>query len=1054
MKAICITVFLFFSLFLLAQTPVHPPATGGWVSVFSDEFNAAKLDRNVWKAEHNSFNNSGNTKRDSSNFALVDGDLRIYIRKGEDPTYPKQKWTCGYIYTKETFGRNVYFEARMKTQKVSGVNNAFWLVTRDDMSTSYSNRYEIDINEIQYDVVKQKNAAHLAWHDWKTYQYATDAEGNPVDNALGYMEYYDSDDYQVWGFWLKDNEFHFYLNGRKIWNGISHHTHTQQWQTGIGKIFPWAKQEEQRAYGKYKQLDWNYLGGYTGEMMHVAFSNMIMALDWTPETDDADGTFMSVDWVRVYEPESVHNELPSQQFTQQSAKEVTGNVVCSDNEISIGKGKIKIPLTTPFSFAETHKLYFSYHVNNPDNKDYKVSLLDASNQKIGELSANEKANMSMILSGNETKSATVYPYAFYSGGKHMSTDYFVVNRLTANMGLGQFDADTWSVKLIDEGEEVPRIEPFYYPNIDETGETSFNNKWSLNAKKMLSETVSAIEIENFSEEVLKISDLRFGNNYLSVIADEVNRPFASISTSSVRSAAQPDTVYITVKSTGALHRISLQENESIRYLDNVLTGVYKLPVSPATTTVYKLISIESDTKTGYVSDKTATVFVQSTDYVVKYPFFDTYIQENLPENDFSSSADFYLKNDRQYIREAFFEYDISDLKSEVENAGLFFYLRSISPAESVSIGIFALTDAFSQPLYWAKRPSWVKKQQIGAFDITSNTTKYYGDDISEYINECIRQGKTKIYFQLAVINGSNNTLARFVQYASNRLTTSPKLLVLPKNIENPQILKSELSPSFDTFVAQQSTGSGAGSGNRENYFWLKNPKAVGWGREAFIRFDLTADVIENLSSARLRMTLNSLTSADRYTFISISGLPSNPDITNLTWSEAELFDSNEIGISAVDTTDVGKYIYWDVKDYLQSQVEQGNTAITLKLNAVGGSIDALLKFDQGHNNTIVSANPPILEIAKMTGNEVGIVSEKESLQLDVYPNPAKDFIIVEGADISRIEIYSVSGMLMKSQAYNLSQSKIDISALPAGVYFLVAIKNDNAKCAVKILKSE
>lgn len=1042
-----------FSLHLLAQTPVHPPNGDLWIKVFSDEFNAAKLDRNVWKAEHNSFNNSGNTKRDSTNFALVDGDLRIYIRKVEDTTYPKQKWTCGYIYTKETFGRNVYFEARMKTQKVSGVNNAFWLVTRDDLATSYSNRYEIDINEIQYDIVRKQNAAHLAWHDWKTYQYATDVDGNPVDNALGYMEYYDSDDYQVWGFWLKDNEFHFYLNGRKIWNGISHHTHTQQWETGIGKIFKWAKQEEQRAYGRYKQNDWHYLGGYTGEMMHVAFSNMIMASDWTPETDDADGTYMSVDWVRVFEPASEKNEVPSQQIDGQSEQEASGNVSIEGEDILLGKGKVKIPLGTPFSYAETNRRYLSYTVSNPANMVYKLSLLNASDEKVGELSANESSDFILNFERNSTNSATVYPYAFYSMDEKIGNHYFAVHRLTANMGLGKYDADGWSVKLIGDGEEIPRTEPFYYPNIDPTGETSYNNQWTLNAKKLTSQTVAAIEFENLSDETLTISGLKLGDNYLSVVADKVNRPFASIHASSLRSGTTADTVCITVNSSEVTHRIGLLENNSVRYIDNVPNGIYKLPVSPSQTTVYKLLSVEGGGKTGCVSKNTVTVFVPSDSYLTKYPVYDTYIQENLPENDFSSSADFYLKTDRQYIREAFFEFDISDLNSEVENAGVFFHLKTLNPSEQVTIGIFGLDDAFEQPLKWAKRPSWVKRKEVGKFDITTSLSKYYGDDVTAYVNEAVRQGKEKIYLKLAVIDGSSSALARFTQYGANRLTTSPKLLILPKKITDPQILVNEIQPSFDTFVAEQSTGSAAGSGNRENYFWLKNPKTTGWGREAFIRFDLNEENLKGMSSVRLRLHVGSLTSADRYTFVSVSGLSGNPDITSLTWATSSQLISTEIGIAAIDTTDARKYIYWDVSDYLKSQVALGNYQVTFKLSAVGGSIDALLKFDQGHDNNIPSAYPPVLQIVNMQGNEVGISSSKERENLNVYPNPVKDFVTVEGDRIAKVEVYSINGTLVKSQLFSERQDKINMSDIPAGIYFLVAIKEDNTRQTVKVIKN-
>lgn len=1035
MRFLSILVALLGGLNLLAQSPTHPPNAEGWVKVFSDEFNVEKLDRGVWKAEHNSFNSSGNTKRDSTNFALIDGDLKIYIRKTEDASNPKLKWTCGYIYTKETFGRNVYFEARMKTQKVSGVNNAFWLVTRDDLATSYSNRYEIDINEIQYDVVKQQNAAHLAWHDWKTYQYATDASGSPVDNALGAMEYYDSDDYQIWGFWLKDNEFHFYLNGREIWNGIDHKTHKQQWATGIGKISPWATQEEQRAYGKYKQDDWHYLGGYTGEMLHVAFSNMIMAADWTPETEDADGTFMSVDWIRVYEPEEEHNTIPKQEVAEQSVEIISGDVAQQENKITLGKGKIKISLDNPISLAEDAKKYFSYHISKPEKSVYRVSLLDASGEVAGYLSASSNGQFALNFQGNSTSSATVYPHAFYSRGRTASSDYFVVNRFTSHAGVDTFDGDSWSMNLINKGDEIPVKEPYYYPNIDNTGETSFNNQWMLNAKKISSIVVTDIEIENLSDEQIVISDLRFGNNYLSVVSRQVDRPFAQILSSSVMRGAAADTINILVNSAKLLHRIGLAENGVVRYLENIPSGVYKLLVSPKETTNYQLVSIASGDNHGYVSNDSVKIFVSSNEYLTKYPIYDTYVQENRADNDFAAAADFYLKSDRQYVREAFFEFDISDINSETIDAGVFFYLNNISPVEDATVGIFALDDAFKQPLYWGDRPSWVKRKLIGRFDLNTSYSKYYGDDISAYVNESIKQGKDRIYLQLAITSGSSSVLARFYQYNTSKLSISPKLIILPTEVEEAKITTTMIEPSFDTFVAQQGVGAQAGGGNAENYFWLKNSKAAGWGREALLQFDLDANMLKNMSSAKLKLHLNELVSADRYVFLATSVFLSDPDISNLAWNDlSALNDVLELGIAAVDTTDVGKYISWDLKDFLFSQIQDGKSKLTFKIEAVGGSIDALLKFDQGHANNAPTLYPPLLELTYMTGKVAGVeVENKDNLVLYVSPNPTTGIVnIANKLERELVLVFDSMGRLV----IQTRDVQFDISECSDGVYFV------------------
>lgn len=1034
---------------LPAQTPVYAPGGENWVNVFSDEFNAAKLDKTVWNVEHNSFNNSGNTKRDSANIFLEEGDLRLYIKKTTDPLKPLLKWTCGYIYTKETFGRNVYFEARMKTQRVSGVNNAFWLVTREELPTSYSNRYEIDINEIQYDINKKQHAAHLAWHDWKTYQYATDANGDPVDNALGAMTYYDSDDYQVWGLWLKDHEFHFYLNGQEIWNGMTHSTYTQQWNTGVGKIYPWARQEEQRAYGKFKQLDWLYLGGYTGELMHVAFSNMMMALDWTPETDIADNSFMSVDWVRVYEPEKELNKTPTSRFTSASQKETTGDVRISGDTVILKQGKVKIPFDQPFNLAQNHRKYLSYWVQNPDKCVYKVSLLNASDEVIGELSANEYNSMLLNFQGNKTSSTSVYPYAFYNSSRPLSSGYFIVNRLTANEGIGTYDGDAWSVKLFVQNSEIPVIEPFFYRNIDETGQTSFNNQWSLNAKKIASSTVTALQIENNSLSELKIAGLRFGDNYLSVVADEVDRPFASTNEAILRTAGKQDTLTISIRSANNPHSVCMYENDVMKCVEGLLPGTNKIPVSPTATTVYQLQTVQIGENKGYVSDTKTTVFVPNAANQLLYPAFDTYVQENLPTNNFSSAAEMILKTDRGYTREGYMEFDISGLTALAENAGLFVYLRSISPVSPVTVGVFAVEDSISSAMDWTKRPSWVKMTQIGQFEVVSSSPRYYGVDISGYLRERILQNKKNIRVKFAVINGDRSVLMKFTQYAANNLAQAPQIITTPPTAiqkNNPALF----TPSFDTFVAQQGVGSTVGSGNSENYFLIKNSKATGWGREGYLSFDMDIDSRYDIASAELKLHLFNISGANQYVFVSANGMPSNPSVSSLTWNSSQLLNNiNEIGIAAVDTADNGKYISWNVTDYVKSRIAEGQSKVTFKMKAVGGSIDALLKFDQSHNNTVATKYAPQLVISSASkGNTT--VSEEKEVKIAVYPNPVTHSVIVKGNELKKIEVLSVDGILILSTTD--VDSAIDLSELTKGIYFVVTTGIDKHRQVVKIIK--
>jgi len=70
--------------------------------------------------------------------------------------------------------------------------------------------------------------------------------------------------------------------------------------------------------------------------------------------------------------------------------------------------------------------------------------------------------------------------------------------------------------------------------------------------------------------------------------------------------------------------------------------------------------------------------------------------------------------------------------------------------------------------------------------------------------------------------------------------------------------------------------------------------------------------------------------------------------------------------------------------------------------------------------------------------------------LKIYPNPVKDEIVIQSdLPIKKVEIYSLTGTLMKSE--NNFNGKISVSALPQGVY-LLKVYTDNGLVVSKIVK--
>jgi hypothetical protein len=70
-----------------------------------------------------------------------------------------------------------------------------------------------------------------------------------------------------------------------------------------------------------------------------------------------------------------------------------------------------------------------------------------------------------------------------------------------------------------------------------------------------------------------------------------------------------------------------------------------------------------------------------------------------------------------------------------------------------------------------------------------------------------------------------------------------------------------------------------------------------------------------------------------------------------------------------------------------------------------------------------------------TGSSVNVNKDVSSCK--IYPNPASDFISISSEiSISRIDIYSYSGALIKQQNVSGNKAVINISDLNAGIYFV------------------
>jgi hypothetical protein len=125
---------------------------------------------------------------------------------------------------------------------------------------------------------------------------------------------------------------------------------------------------------------------------------------------------------------------------------------------------------------------------------------------------------------------------------------------------------------------------------------------------------------------------------------------------------------------------------------------------------------------------------------------------------------------------------------------------------------------------------------------------------------------------------------------------------------------------------------------------------------------------------------------------------------------------------------------------------------------------ALVVVASGFLNPAVNSNGPAfgLWVALSTGGAlielpedltVSIVEQSDNTNVTVYPNPAKDVIIIKGIVLGNAEIklMDVAGKLISNKLYSTSENSINISKLPRGSYHIM-INNDSNPIHANFIK--
>ena len=204
-----------------AQT-INPENKKEWKLAWKDEFNYKKRADllKVWESQHKADSRTNVLcSRWEENIEVDNGVVRLVSRK---ENRAGKSWTCGNMWTRRDFLYG-YFECRYKYSAAPGTNNSFWIMTRSSYLWPMENtkttdptvgkRFEIDINEGKY-----PSKISTCIHSWKINpdgsETTTPGDSNPKDFVFDNIDF--SKEYHLFGLeWTKD-ELIYYLDRKEI----------------------------------------------------------------------------------------------------------------------------------------------------------------------------------------------------------------------------------------------------------------------------------------------------------------------------------------------------------------------------------------------------------------------------------------------------------------------------------------------------------------------------------------------------------------------------------------------------------------------------------------------------------------------------------------------------------------------------------------------------------------------------------------------------------------------------------------------------------------------
>jgi YVTN family beta-propeller protein len=166
----------------------------------------------------------------------------------------------------------------------------------------------------------------------------------------------------------------------------------------------------------------------------------------------------------------------------------------------------------------------------------------------------------------------------------------------------------------------------------------------------------------------------------------------------------------------------------------------------------------------------------------------------------------------------------------------------------------------------------------------------------------------------------------------------------------------------------------------------------------------------------------------------IARIPAGSNIYALCWNST----NNKVYCANYESDDVS--VIDGATNQVITRIQVGDEPCAFAWNSI-------------QNRTYVAnkGSSTISVIRDVTGIEEYFLPDVKPFTLEIYPNPAKSFFVIRSSlPVKEIEIFDVSGKLIKEINFSTKEPKISLNGIKTGVY-LLKIKTENKELTKKLI---